>query len=142
MSLLFNKQWLMTFVIKTFFFMPYNSIYMNITATYCMSSSTKTFNEIFLKVIVGYLLAKADEWSAQFLDTCCTVAQGQLISFLKLLLSSCKDNRVAWFQLSLISSDCFFQSVRYGSIVCRRKFHEKGIKFEAFHQIMWSSSMA
>ena len=82
--------------------MPYNSIYMNITATYCMSSSTKTFNEIFLKVIVGYLLAKADEWSAQFLDTC-TVAQGQLISFLKLLLSSCKDNRVEhWVSCSLL----------------------------------------
>ena len=75
---------------------------MNITATYCMSSSTKTFNEIFLKVIVGYLLAKADEWSAQFLDTC-TVAQGQLISFLKLLLSSCKDNRVEhWVSYSLL----------------------------------------
>ena len=41
--------------------MPYNSIYMNITATYCMSSSTMTFNEIFLKVIVDYPLAKADE---------------------------------------------------------------------------------
>lgn len=53
-----------------------------------MSSSTKTFNEIFLEVIVGYLLAKADEWSTQFLATCCTVAQDQLISFLKLLLSS------------------------------------------------------
>ena len=52
---------------------------------------------------------------------------------------------VAWFQLALISSDCFesfFQSVKYGSIVCRRKFHEKGIKFETFHQIMRSSSVA
>ena len=51
---------------------------------------------------------------------------------------------VAWFQLALISSDCFesfFQSVKYGSIVCRRKFHGKRIKFETFHQIMWSSSM-
>ena len=67
---------------------------MNITATYFMRSSTKTFNEIFFKVIVGYLLAKADKWSTQFLATCCTVAQGQLISFLKLLLSSCKDNQV------------------------------------------------
>ena len=56
-----------------------------------MSSSTKTFNEIF---IVGYLLPKADEWSTQFLATCCTVAQGQTISFLKLLLSFCKDNRM------------------------------------------------
>ena len=36
-------------------------LYMNITVTYFMSSSTKTFNEIFFKVIVGYLLAKADE---------------------------------------------------------------------------------
>ena len=67
-----------------------------------MSSSTMTFNEIFLKVIVDYPLAKADEWSAQFLDTC-TVAQGQLISFLKLLLSSCKDNRVEhWVSYSLL----------------------------------------
>ena len=39
---------------------------------------------------------------------------------------------VAWFQLALISSDCFesfFQSVKYGSIVCRRKFYGKGTKF-------------
>ena len=46
---------------------------------------------------------------------------------------------VARFQLVLISSDCFesfFQSVKYGSIVCRRKFHEKGIKFETFHDEM------
>ena len=43
---------------------------------------------------------------------------------------------VAWFQLALIAFDCFesfFQSVKYGSIVCRRKFHGKGIKFETFH---------
>ena len=43
---------------------------------------------------VGYLPAKADEWSTQFLTTCCTVAQDQIISFLKLLLSFCKDNRM------------------------------------------------
>ena len=52
---------------------------------------------------------------------------------------------VAWFQLALISSDCFesfFQSVKYSSIVCRRKFHGKRFKFETFHQIMSSSSMA
>ena len=52
---------------------------------------------------------------------------------------------VFWFQLALISSDCFesfFQSVKYGSIVCRRKFHEKGIKCETFHYGTRSSSMA
>ena len=46
---------------------------------------------------------------------------------------------VAWFQLPLISSDCFeslFQLVKYGSIVCRRKFYGKGIKFETLHNIM------
>ena len=43
---------------------------------------------------MGYLLAKADERNTQFLATCCTVAQGQIISFLKLLLSFCKDNRM------------------------------------------------
>ena len=46
---------------------------------------------------------------------------------------------VAWFQLALISFDCFesfFQSVKYGSIVCGRKFRGKRIKFETFHQIM------
>ena len=45
---------------------------------------------------------------------------------------------VAWFQLALISSDCFesfFQLVKYGSIVCKRKFHGKGIKFQTFHHI-------
>ena len=42
---------------------------------------------------MGYLLAKADERNTQFLATCCTVAQGQIISFLK-LLSFCKDNRM------------------------------------------------
>ena len=78
---------------------------MNITTTYCMSSSTKTFKEIFFKVIVCYLLAKANEWSTQFLATCtcAPVAQGQLISFLKLLLSSCEDNRVEhWVSYSLL----------------------------------------
>ena len=43
---------------------------------------------------------------------------------------------VAWFQVALISSDffeSFFQSVKYGSIVCRRKFHGKRIKSETFH---------
>ena len=42
---------------------------------------------------------------------------------------------VAWFQLALISSDCFesfFQSAQYGSMVCRRKFHGKGIIFQTF----------
>ena len=46
---------------------------------------------------------------------------------------------IAWFQLALISSDCFesfFQLVEYGSIVCRRKFHGKGIKLDTFHLIM------
>ena len=52
---------------------------------------------------------------------------------------------VAWFQLALISSDCFesiFQLVKCGSIVCRRKFHGRGINFETFHELMWSSSIA
>ena len=107
--------------------MPYNSIYMNITATYCMSSSTKTFNEIFLKVIVGYLLAKADEWSAQFLDTC-TVAQGQLISFLKLLLSSCKDNRVEhWVSYSLLHQ---FRKKRFIIFLIKSVFCEHANKKE------------
>ena len=52
---------------------------------------------------------------------------------------------VAWFQLALISSDCFesfFQSAQCGSMVCRRKFHGKGIIFETFQPLMCSSSMA
>ena len=44
---------------------------------------------------------------------------------------------VAWFQFHpAIASSRFFQLVKYGSIVCRRKFHRKGIKFETFHSIM------
>ena len=42
---------------------------------------------------------------------------------------------VAWFQLALISSDCFeslFQSVKYGSIVCRGSSMEKALKLRLF----------
>ena len=35
-----------------------------------------------------------------------------------------------------------FMARSFAPVVCRRKFHGKGIKFETFRHVMWSSSMA
>ena len=59
-----------------------------------MSSSTKTFNEIFLKLLQVIFFQRQMNEALSFIATCCTVAQGETISFLKLLLSFCKDNRM------------------------------------------------
>ena len=46
--------------------------------------------------------------------------------------------KVGWYPLKKTGSS----HLKYGSIVCRRKFHGKRIKFETFHKIMCSSSMS
>ena len=71
-----------------------------------------------------------------------TTLRRSCVSFVSHMFFHCHEIRlhcfllsIAWFQLALILSDCFelsFQSVKYGSIpqgsiVCRQKFHEKGI---------------
>ena len=61
---------------------------------------------------------------------CVLLLGGVCVGFVAHMFFQCHEMRlpcfllsVAWFQLALISSDCFesfFQSVKNGSIVCRR----------------------